>query len=165
MNRDKYLTVIFLFFIALAASNLPGCSDSEKNSNMALSAVEQDKHDPIEYNGENNRIEKFSEEKKYKVSLYTENFPLPTGKIHTWTLDVKTPDGQPVENVKIYVHGGMPVHQHGFPTSPRITEYLGNGRYLVDGVKFSMVGDWEMRFNIKEEKKNKRDRVIFNIKI
>ena len=39
------------------------------------------------------------------------------------------------EAKKIYVHGGMPKHQHGFPTNPRAKQYLGNGLYLVEGVK------------------------------
>ena len=78
-------------------------------------------------------------------------------------MQVLTPDNKPVENLKIYIHGGMPVHRHGFPTKPRVTKYLGEGRHLVNGVKFSMPGSWEMRFNIKEA--TKRDRAIFQIEV
>lgn len=152
MNNNKYLILFFSAFLSILFI-LTGCAHSEKNNTQ----------DAQRFNGEKNLVTKFSEEKKYKVSLYSNMFPLTTGEIHSWILDVKTPDEQPVENVKIYVHGGMPAHQHGFPTYPRVTNYLGNGRYVVDGVKFSMTGEWEIRFNIKEEKK--RDRVIFKVQI
>lgn len=122
-----------------------------------------DSKNTFKYSDIKNAVTIMSEDKKYKVTLYSNQFPLTTGKIHNWTVQVLTPDNKPVENVKIYVHGGMPVHRHGFPTKPRVTKYLGEGRYLVNGVKFSMHGNWEMRFNIKET--TKRDRAIFHIKV
>lgn len=41
----------------------------------------------------------------------------------------------------------MPVHNHGMPTQPRMTRELGGGRYLVEGMRFHMRGEWivEMR--------------------
>ena len=104
-----------------------------------------------------------SADKKYRVSLHSNNFPIPTQKIHTWTARIEQANGKPLENAKIYIHGGMPEHRHGFPVTPRVRKYLGDGKYLIEGVKFSMIGDWEIRLNIKE--KNVRDRVIFKIKI
>lgn len=118
---------------------------------------------PEAYSDRAHAITRMSEDKKYRVKLYSSQHPLPLGKIHGWMLKVELADGKPLEQAKIYVHGGMPVHRHGFPTNPRVTKYLGNGYYQVDGIKFSMSGDWEMRFNIKEP--HQRDRVIFNIKI
>lgn len=55
------------------------------------------------------------------------------------------------------------MHNHEFPTIPRVKEYLGNGGYRVEGIKFSMIGHWEMHFNIEHDKK--RDRVEFKIHI
>ena len=40
----------------------------------------------------------------------------------------------------------MPEHGHGFPTVPEVTEYLGDGKYLVEGLKFSMPGWWVGQF-------------------
>jgi hypothetical protein len=42
----------------------------------------------------------------------------------------------------------MPAHGHGLPTVPTLRE-LGDGRYLVEGVKFHMPGAWVMAFRIK----------------
>jgi len=100
---------------------------------------------------------------KYKVRLHSDNIPVPMNRIHSWTVRITTPDGAPVEDAKIYVHGGMPAHRHGFPTTPRAKTYLGNGEYRIDGVKFSMSGRWEMRINIKQEKLLRRDRAVFQV--
>lgn len=104
-----------------------------------------------------------SSDKKYRVTLYSNTFPIPMQKIHSWTARIEQANGKPLEKAKIYIHGGMPVHRHGFPVTPRVRKYLGDGKFLIEGVKFSMIGDWEMRLNIKEE--NVRDRAIFKIKI
>ena len=105
----------------------------------------------------------FSENKKYRVTLYSKVFPLPMQKIHSWVAHIETADGKPLEKATIYIHGGMPQHRHGFPVQPRVEKNLGNGNYLIKGVKFSMIGDWEMRLNIKEP--TVRDRAIFKIKM
>lgn len=100
---------------------------------------------------------------KYRVTLYSNKHPIPMQKIHSWTVHVEHADGKPLENAKIYIHGGMPAHRHGFPSQPRVKKYLGNGDYLIEGIKFSMIGEWEMRVNIKEQ--TRRDRAIFRISL
>lgn len=110
-----------------------------------------------------NPVSMASEDGKYQVTLYSNAFPLPMNKIHSWTVKVTTPDGKPVEGATLRIHGGMPAHRHGFPTTPRVKKYLGNGEYRIDGVKFSMPGHWEMRINIKQEDILIRDRTVFEI--
>jgi hypothetical protein len=58
------------------------------------------------------------------------------------------------------VGGGMPQHGHGFPTRPRITRELETGTYLLEGVKFSMTGWWEIRLDIQGPQGS--DTVTFN---
>ena len=101
----------------------------------------------------------FSDNKIYRVTLHSKVFPFPMQKIHSWVVHIETVDGKPLENAIVSIHGGMPEHRHGFPVKPRVEKYLGNGDYLIAGVKFSMVGTWEMRINIKET--NRRDRAVF----
>jgi hypothetical protein len=102
-----------------------------------------------------------SEQGMYHVSITSNLDPLAINQIHSWTLYVESPQGQPVENAEILVNGGMPQHNHGFPTSPQVTEELGNGEYLVEGVKFSMAGWWEMTFAITAN--GQSDNITFNI--
>ena len=152
--NKKYFIFLISFFLSvfvLACTNKKSHQQPEVN-------IEH-----LKYHGKENAVTIYSEEKKYKVTLYSNSTPVKTGKIHDWTLKVSTPDGEALDKVKIYLHGGMPVHRHGFPTRPRIKKTSGKGVYLVSGVKFSMPGAWEMRFNIKE--RNKRDRAVFKINI
>ncbi|MDH5257544.1 MAG: FixH family protein [Gammaproteobacteria bacterium] len=108
-----------------------------------------------------NAVTLLSENKNYKISLFCNESPIPVGRIHDWTIHIETSEGTPVENAKVYIFGGMPMHNHEFPTVPRVKSYLGNGDYRVEGVKFNMIGHWEMHFNI--EKDRNQDRVEFKI--
>ncbi|HCB50857.1 MAG TPA: hypothetical protein DEP47_15400 [Chloroflexi bacterium] len=82
-------------------------------------------------------------------------------EIHSWTIHLETPDGQAVENAQIAVDGGMPQHNHGFPTAPEVTEELGGGDYLLEGVKFNMAGWWELKLAISAG--DQTDDVTFNL--
>lgn len=85
----------------------------------------------------------------YFVSIEPEAGEIAQGSLQAWIVTVKTADGKPVDGATITVGGGMPAHNHGLPTDPQMTAELGDGRYRIDGVKFSMSGRWELRFAIK----------------
>jgi hypothetical protein len=80
----------------------------------------------------------------YRVSYTSDLDPIAINRIHDWVLHVETTQGEPVAGAEITVGGGMPAHDHGLPTSPRQTEELGNGDYLVEGMRFHMNGRWEI---------------------
>lgn len=42
----------------------------------------------------------------------------------------------------------MPRHLHGLPTAPAVTQALGDGRFLIEGMKFNMPGWWEIELHI-----------------
>jgi hypothetical protein len=54
----------------------------------------------------------------------------------------------------------MPQHGHGLPTRPRVTREVESGTYLVEGMKFSMPGWWNIKFDIQGSQG--RDKVTFN---
>lgn len=89
-----------------------------------------------------------SDNSHFRISYISKHQPIPLNQIHRWILHVENMDGQPVENAIVSIDGGMPAHNHGLPTQPIATD-IGNGDYLVEGVKFSMTGLWEMRFYIQ----------------
>lgn len=97
----------------------------------------------------------------FNVSWSSDTGTPPLNQIHSWTLHIETANGQPVEGATILVDGGMPQHGHGLPTSPKVTEDLGNGDYRVEGMKFQMLGFWEVRFNISAD--GQSDSVTFNL--
>jgi hypothetical protein len=84
----------------------------------------------------------------YVVDIHPVGGPADLNKIHPWEVHVTSPAGEPVDGLKIAVDGGMPQHGHGLPTRPRVTRQLGEGRYLVEGMKFSMTGWWEIKLKI-----------------
>jgi hypothetical protein len=102
-----------------------------------------------------------SDKDLFRVSYLSSEGVIPVNQMHQWTLHVETVDGKPVENATITVDGDMPQHGHGLPTSPRVTKYLGNGNYLIDGMKFQMGGWWLMDFTITAN--TQIDTVHFNM--
>ena len=118
-------------------------------------------NDPLEYSDLQHAVTQISRDGNYRFTLYSKATPIPMKKIHSWIIKVEDKEGKPVEGVKLFVFGGMPQHRHGFSTKPIVKKYLGDGKYLVEGIKFTMPGYWEMRFNIKEKRVS--DRVIFKI--
>jgi hypothetical protein len=97
----------------------------------------------------------------FNVSYTPANGTVPVNQMHQWTLHVETIDGQPVEDATITLDGDMPQHGHGLPTRPQVTKYLGNGDYLVEGLRFQMGGWWVMDFVITAQ--GKSDTVRFNM--
>jgi hypothetical protein len=97
----------------------------------------------------------------YRVSYVASTSVIPINQMHRWTLHIETVEGQLVENATITVDGDMPEHGHGLPTRPQMTEYLGNGDYLIEGVKFQMGGWWIMDFSITAN--DQSDQVHFNL--
>lgn len=106
------------------------------------------------------RLTKASDNGRYLVSLRPLKEHPAINELHAWEIHVATSTGQAVSDARIGVSGGMPAHLHGFPTSPRVTEALGDGRYLLDGVKFSMTGWWQIKLQV--ESANGSDLVAFN---
>ncbi len=86
---------------------------------------------------------------EFVVTYSTPEGPPVINRMHSWILHVETKTGEPVEDATIEVDGGMPAHDHGLPTQPRVTEELGDGDYRLDGVRFHMSGYWEMVVTIK----------------
>lgn len=99
----------------------------------------------------------------YVSSLEPGISPVSVGPIHNWTVEVATPDGVPVDGASISIEGGMPHHGHGLPTSPQVTQSLGDGRYLVEGVKFNMPGWWTLTLRI--DGASGSDEATFNLSL
>ena len=104
---------------------------------------------------------RLSDKGVFHVSYVASTGTVPINQMHQWTLHIETADGQPVEDATISVDGDMPQHGHGLPTRPKVTKNLGNGDYLVDGMKFQMGGWWLMDFTIKAN--GQTDAVHFNM--
>lgn len=71
--------------------------------------------------------------------------------------------GRPAEGARITVDGGMPEHLHGLPTQPLVRRELGRGVYVIEGLRFSMGGWWEIKLAI--ESPAGADHVTFNLEL
>ncbi len=87
----------------------------------------------------------------FSVSYRSELQPIRINQLHAWVLRVTTAAGNPVVGATIEVNGGMPAHDHGLPTRPRVTEELGGGDYRLEGLRFHMAGEWEITLRISAD--------------
>jgi hypothetical protein len=97
---------------------------------------------------------------KYVVELQPPATPAAINQLHSWRVALASPGGAPVAHARITVDGGMPQHGHGLPTRPLVTQEAPAGTYLVEGMKFSMTGWWEIKFAI--DGPEGADQVTFN---
>ena len=136
----KNTVKIFVTFLLLSFSGLGSVQAADQ---------EQTKQSRISSNG------------RYEVTIESWLKPLKLGRMHAWAANIRTTDGKPVTNASIKVGGGMPIHNHGFPTEPEMTEQVEPGIYLIEGFKFSMSGPWIILLDITVD--NKMDTVAFDI--
>lgn len=106
---------------------------------------------------------RLSENGSFNVSYAPSTGTVPVNQMHQWTLHIETADGAPVTDATITVDGDMPQHGHGLPTRPQVTQNLGNGDYLVEGLRFQMGGWWVMDFTITAD--GQTDTVRFNMQL
>ncbi|MFN3331403.1 MAG: FixH family protein [Caldilinea sp.] len=148
MPRYKFSFIALLLSIMLIA----GCAGSM--------AMHSQSNSPAELDYSTTRA---SDEGRFVVSFTSALDPIVINQMHSWTLHVETADGAPVENAVIQVSGGMPEHFHGMPTQPRVTQNLGGGDYLVEGMRFQMGGWWTVTFAI--DANGVQDSVTFNLRL
>jgi hypothetical protein len=97
------------------------------------------------------------------VAMSSQLVPLSINQMHNWIVTLTTEQGLPAEGASIQVQGGMPAHNHGLATNPQITDYLGDGQYLLQGMRFHMNGEWTIQLNI--EFNNRRHIAEFNLQL
>jgi hypothetical protein len=102
-----------------------------------------------------------SAEGRYVVQMQPPASPPAINQIHAWQIKLTSPDGTPVRDARIAVDGGMPQHGHGLPTHPQVTRELADGTYLMEGMKFSMTGWWEIKLAVQAPEG--ADTAVFNV--
>ena len=133
-----YATVSFLSIVSLVA--IAGCASPPPDLDLSMQRATLDK--------------------KFVVALEAPATPAAINQIHSWQIKVASPTGAPVSHAHITVDGGMPQHGHGLPTRPQVTRELADGTYLLEGMKFSMTGWWEIKLAIDSPAGT--DKVTFN---
>lgn len=148
MLRFRFSFITLLLSVVL----ITGCAGSM--------AMHSQSNPPAELDYSTTRT---SDEGRFVVSFTSALDPIAINQMHSWTLHVETADGAPVENAMIQVSGDMPEHRHGMPTQPQVTQNLGDGDYLVEGMRFQMGGWWAVTFVIDAD--GVQDSVTFNLRL
>jgi hypothetical protein len=103
-----------------------------------------------------------SESGAYRATIQPPGDSIPQGRLQSWTLHLETASGAPVDGATVGVDGGMPQHGHGLPTKPRARR-VGEGQYLVEGLKFNMGGWWVVKFRVASPAGS--DSIVFNVRV
>jgi hypothetical protein len=99
----------------------------------------------------------------FQVSYTSKLEPIEINNLHAWIIHIKDNNGKDVTDAEVNAVGGMPEHNHGLPTQPQITKNLGDGCYLLEGMRFHMLGWWTVTITIINE--NISDTVTFNLNL
>jgi hypothetical protein len=135
MRRKIFLTLSLITFTALSA-----CMTPPTGLNLSL--------------------DRPTSQQRYRVEVHSLADPIAINKMHAWEIRLRSPSDEPVSGASFTVGGGMPQHGHGFPTQPKVTKDFGDGRYLLEGMKFSMPGWWELK--LKVDGASGVDEITFN---
>lgn len=135
MNRFTSTTLSVCTLVAVA-----GCMSAPPNLDLSLNRPTVDK--------------------RYVVTLQPPATPAAINQLHAWRALLASPAGVPIAHARITVDGGMPQHGHGLPTRPQVTKEVADGSYLIEGMKFSMTGWWEIKLAI--DGPEGADKVTFN---
>ena len=134
-------TLLLATAAALAAISLTGCMTPPPSLDLGLQHT--------------------TAQGRYVVTLVPPQDAPAINRIHAWQVKVAAADGKPVTAAQIAVDGGMPQHGHGLPTQPLVRRELADGTYLIEGMKFSMTGWWEVKLAV--DAPQGPDKVTFNV--
>lgn len=84
----------------------------------------------------------------YRASMVPLPDPIEWNRPLSWTIDVRTAAGAPVEGATLALESWMPDDERVSVARPRATAELGGGRYRVEGIRFDRRGWWNLRLQI-----------------
>lgn len=104
-----------------------------------------------------------SQQDIYQSKLTCEN-PLGTGSFQNCWLALSHA-GKPVKKAEIFIDGGMREHGHGLPTAPKIVWSDDKNIHLIQGLKFSMSGQWSLNFKVNAKDDALKDQITMLIQV
>jgi hypothetical protein len=102
-----------------------------------------------------------SEGGHFTIGITSRLQPIEINRIHSWVIHLRDAAGAPIDAAEFEVSGGMPAHDHGLPTRPRVTTALGGGDYLLEGLRFHMPGAWQVVVDV--DAAGLQDRVVIGL--
>ncbi|KGJ96051.1 hypothetical protein [Thalassotalea sp. ND16A] len=124
---------------------------------VKVSAGEQDPHQGLQH------YQTLSSQGHFRLQLQPKS-SIELNTVHSWQarIIVQQPGSafahrfSQLTAADIQISGGMPGHEHGFPTQPVVSKIINRSPtqldFLVAGIKFQMWGQWVIRVNLAAEK-------------
>lgn len=106
-------------------------------------------------------LDRLSDQRLFALELQPKDGKPIIGDYQKWVIQLTDENGEGIENAEFSFDGGMEAHGHGLPSQPVVTQYLGDGKYLIDGMLFNMAGAWTLIIAIRKD--NVIDTVRFDI--
>lgn len=106
-------------------------------------------------------VSQLTEKEIFNVTFSCRKKPY-IGEFQSCYLQIKQ-QGKDVFDAKISIDGGMKMHGHGLPTSPTISPIDATGKYQIEGLEFSMPGEWIIGFRVVANQQT--DQIIFKLSI
>jgi hypothetical protein len=153
INRLAVILSVLTLFVSACAGPLSPSSATTGSSSMEMGGMmPADALAPQE-----------TEAGLFRITATSQLDPVAINELHSWIIHVERVDGAPVEDASITIDGGMPAHNHGFPTAPEITENLGGGDYLLEGVRFNMGGEWVIDITVEAAGETDTTQFVFTL--
>ena len=94
-------------------------------------------------------MEKVTTDGHFRVALI-ESTPIPQDlTLYTWTIEVRSADGQPLDGATVVAEPTMPDHGHGtFPITTPGVAADGVGRFTLTDMDLFMAGVWQVELRI-----------------
>lgn len=106
------------------------------------------------------QLKQVSSKALYQATL-TCAAPPGAGTFQECRLQVDSPQALPTDLI-IAVDGGMPSHGHGLPTAPQAVPTGKPGEFRIDGLKYSMTGEWVLGFWLHSNARPAaQDKIVF----
>jgi hypothetical protein len=96
----------------------------------------------------------------YRASMIPSPDAVSLGRPLAWTVEVRTAAGAPVEDATLELESWMP-DEDRMGARPRAAEYLGDGRWRVEGLRFDRLGWWNVKLAISAPAAT--DSLAFNV--
>ncbi len=99
----------------------------------------------------------------FHAAIESDVSPIPLNKAHSWRLKIEAQDGSPVDDADISVVFGIPANKNNTVAKSENVQNMGRGKFIIEGVIFTMPGQWEIWINIVVA--SRQDKVVFSFNI
>jgi YtkA-like len=93
-------------------------------------------------------LEKMGVLNKVRFTLTAADPAPPRRGLNDWTLHVADPSGAAISQMNVTISGTMPDHQHGWSSTPVVTQGADGMTVTFGKIYFSMAGVWAVTFEV-----------------